>query len=196
MKELPNPDPWLERHVETLRAAGRRVVEVGCGPGTDAAFLSGCGFEVVAFDRAKPGRAARGAGPQWMVADATVLPFRERSFDVAVASLSLHYLPWAETLRVFQEVAGLLGVGGVLLFRVNASDDVNHGAGQGEEVEPGYFRVAGEAGYWSEVKRFFREEDARAVVPDGFAIELLEHRTITRFREPKQVWVCLARKSQ
>lgn len=179
--------------MEALRRAGRRVLEVGCGPGTDAAYLAGCGFEVVAFDRANPGRSARAAGPSWVVADATALPFGARTFDVVVASLSLHYLPWDETVRVFGEVGELLMAGGVLLFRVNASDDVHHGAGQGEEVEPEYFRVAGEAGFWSETKRFFTEETVRAVVPAGFVVEVLEHRTITRYREPKQVWECRAR---
>ena len=194
MRPLPNADPWLERHIDALRLAGRRVLEVGCGPGTDAAFLAANGFEVVAFDRANPGRAALGTGPAWVLADATALPFRARSFDAAVASLSLHYLPWAETARVFREVGDLLEQGGALLFRVNASDDVNHGAGQGEEVEPGFFRVPGEAGFWSETKRFFSEQAVRAVLPAGFEIEVLEHRTITRFREPKQVWECRARR--
>jgi len=194
MTELPNPDPWLERHVEAMRAAGRRVLEVGCGPGTDAAYLAGLGFEVVAFDRANPGRAARTAGPRWVVADATSLPFRAGTFDVVVASLSLHYLPWVETVRVFREVGEMVGRRGVLLFRVNASDDVNHGAGQGEEVEPGFFRVAGDAGFWSETKRFFTAEDVRAVVPKEFEVEVLEHRTILRFREPKQVWESRARR--
>lgn len=189
MRLLPNPDPWLERHIEALRQSGQRAVEIGCGPGTDAALLAAHGFRVVAFDRANPGRANRGAAAEWVVADAAALPFRAHSFDVAVASLSLHYLPWAETLRVVRQVGELLVPGGAFLFRVNADDDVHHGAGQGEELEPGYFRVTGDAGFWSESKRFFREQDVRDVLPPGFAIESLEHRTILRFRQPKQVGV-------
>ncbi|HMO96442.1 MAG TPA: methyltransferase domain-containing protein [Tepidiformaceae bacterium] len=190
----PNTDPWLERHLPAMRAAGKRVLEVGCGPGTDAAHLAREGFTVTAFDRANPGRQARGAAVGWLVADARTLPFRTGSFDVVVASLSLHYLPWAETLRVFREVGELLVPGGIFLFRVNASDDVNHGAGSGAEIEPGFFRMPEGTGGWSETKRFFTEEDVRTVIPGGFAVRLLEHRTTLRYRDPKQVWEVLAAK--
>lgn len=192
MQPLPNPDPWLERHVPALRRAGRRVIEVGCGPGTDAAVLAGEGFDVTAFDRAGPGRGTSGANVRWLVADARAIPFRPALFDVAIASLSLHYLPWNDTLRVFSEVGDLLVPGGAFLFRVNASDDVHHGAGQGEKIEPGYFRVSGAAGYWSESKRFFTESEVRDVLPARMRIEHLEDRTILRYRDPKQVWEALA----
>lgn len=195
MQPLPNPDPWLERHLPVLRSAGRRLIEIGCGPGTDAAILAAEGFAVTAFDRAGPGRKARDADVRWVLADATALPFRPASFEVAVASLSLHYLPWDETLRVFGEIAGLLVQGGAFLFRVNASDDVHHGAWQGEELEPGFFRVPQETGGWSDTKRFFTGADVRAVLPPGMRIEHLEHRTILRYRDPKQVWECLAVKA-
>jgi hypothetical protein len=111
-----------------------------------------------------------------------------------LGSLSLHYLPWSETIAAFAAAAGCLREGGVFLFRVNASDDYNHGAGQGEEVEPGLFRQpAGNEG-WSDTKRFFTEGAVRAALPPDVTVEHLAHRTIHRYARPKQVWECLARR--
>jgi hypothetical protein len=45
---------------------------------------------------------------------------------------------------------------------VNASDDVNHRAGEGEEIEPGFFRTPDP--HFSETKRFFDEPMVRAAV--------------------------------
>jgi hypothetical protein len=85
--------------------------------------------------------------------------------------------------------------GSPFLFRVNATDDVNHGAGQGVEIEPNYYtadpRLLPDA--WANAKRFFDEESIREVVSDSFAIEHLEHRTIYRYDLPKRAWECLAR---
>lgn len=60
---------------------------------------------------------------------------------MVVASLSLHYLPWDETCAAFRAATDLLRDGGVMLFRVNATDDVEHGAGLGVELERGFFRM-------------------------------------------------------
>src|SRR3972149_1575103 len=56
-------------------------------------------------------------------------------------TLSLHSLPWSETLAAFRDTGALVRPGGCFLFRVNASDDIHHGAGQGVELDPGFFRV-------------------------------------------------------
>jgi SAM-dependent methyltransferase len=191
--ELPATEDWLAPFIPRLREAGPRVLDLGCGPGLDAAYLAARGFRVVGLDRAKPGAAVE-AGPsvRFLRGDLRHLPVRPGSFDVVLASLSLHYLPWAETVAAFREAVGTLRESGAFLFRVNASDDYHHGAGEGEEVEPGFFRVPGRAG-WSETKRFFTESDIRAVLPAGMGVEHLAHRTIHRYAQPKQVWECLAR---
>src|SRR6187399_885418 len=78
----------------------------------------------------------------------TPLPFRKASFGLVVASLCLHYFDRATTTRAIAEVHRCLVPGGLLLCRVNSVQDVLHGAGMGEEVEPGYYRQAARyAGY-------------------------------------------------
>ncbi len=187
----PLPDPWLEPFLPRLGRAGGRVLDAGCGSGADAAMLAAAGFHVVACDRLQPPGARWLPPVSFLLADLQRLPLRAATFNAVIASLSLHYLPWRETLATFRSLGALVQEGGCFLFRVNASDDVHHGAGQGEELEPGFFRVPAALVSHSATKRFFTGEDVRAVVPPGFAIEHLAHRTILRYQHPKQVWECL-----
>lgn len=191
----PDTEEWLAPFVERLRVAGPRVLDVGCGPGLDASYLAERGFEVVGFDRRTPGGAASShPGISFVLADVRHPPVRPSSCDVVLASLSLHYLPWSETVAAVAAATACLRDGGAFLFRVNASDDYNHGAGQGEEIEPGLFRQPAGSRGWSETKRFFTEEAVRAALPAELTVEHLAHRTIHRYVQPKQVWECLARK--
>ena len=190
----PATEDWLAPFVDRLHEAGRRVLEAGCGPGLDATYLAERGFEVVAFDRTPGWAARRHPSISFIMADVRCPPVRPATRDVVLASLSLHYLPWSETLAAFAAAAACLEPGGVFLFRVNASDDYNHGAGEGEEIEPGLFRQPeGRAG-WSDTKRFFTEDAVHAALPSALTVEHLAHRTIYRYVQPKAVWECLARK--
>jgi SAM-dependent methyltransferase len=192
---LPQDSDWLLPFLPALqktRGGASRILEIGCGPGLDAATLLGHGFEVTAFDRAPLMRArAKAPGAQLLCADLLHIPFRDGAFDAAVSSLALHYLPWPETRAAFAEVRRLLPAGAAFLFRVNATDDHNHGAGEGEQLEPNFYRTP--TAFHSETKRFFDEPMVRAAVVGYFEIEHLAHRTIHRYEQPKRVWECFAR---
>ena len=79
------------------------------------------------------------------------LPFGDRSFAIVIADLSLHYFDHQTTASILEEIVRVLTVDGLLLARVNSSEDVNHGAGDGTEVEPGFYESNGH------YKRFFDE---------------------------------------
>jgi SAM-dependent methyltransferase len=91
--------------------AGKRVLDVGCGSGPLSDWLASHGAEVVGFDTsASMVRLADEKGIErasFRVADLTQpLDFlSDRSFDVAVASLVMHYLrDWVEPLRELRRV--------------------------------------------------------------------------------------------
>ncbi len=186
---------WLERHLSALGPPGSRLLELGCGPGADAARLDADGFRVVAADLSPRslGRAAErlGTGALLRVDHGCPLPFRDGAFDVVVASLTLHYFTRAVTRVAFEEVRRVLRPGGVLLFRVNATDDIEHGALDGVEVERNVRTDPHE--HYSSLKRFFDEPDLLEVLDGLFVPDTLEHLAIERNGATKRVWECRAR---
>jgi SAM-dependent methyltransferase len=100
---------------------GNRVLDLGCATGgfTDAiveatgASLVGCDMSRAMLDFARSHR--RGSPARWVRADVARLPFSNRSFDRAIASLVLHQVPDRE--RALREIARLLEPEGVLLVR-------------------------------------------------------------------------------
>ncbi|MGE0598132.1 MAG: methyltransferase domain-containing protein [Dehalococcoidia bacterium] len=190
---LPEDSDWLLPFLGDLRRLGRRVLEIGCGPGLDSATLTANGFEVVAFDR-RPLAQAKNVAPEALFLRADLsrpFPFRDGMFDSAVASLSLHYDTWTTTRAAFREIRRVVKPGSAFLFRVNAFDDVFHGAGEGQELERGFFLTPNAT--YSETKRFFDEEMVAAAVEGLFTVASLRHMTIHRYENPKRVFECLAR---
>lgn len=188
---------WLDRHLASLASPGGRVLELGCGRGHDAIRLAAEGFEVVATDSGTRAltlaSAAVGTRALLQVDHSRPLPFRDASFDALVASLTLHYFSRTTTDTTFREVRRVLRPGGAFLFRVNATDDIEHGANDGVEVERNV-RTDPQEGY-SPIKRFFDEPDLRELLDGRFTTETLEHMEIERSGRVKRVWECRARAS-
>jgi len=182
---------WLSGFIGALTGAGGRVLEVGCGRHfADAAVLAENGLNVFACDLNLP-QAPRDPSISAFVADISrPLPVRTSNIDAVLASLSLHYFPWSTTMAVFDEIHRVLRPGGVVVFRVNATDDFEHGAGVGEEVEPGYFVTEVDGG--AQRKHFFDEAALRKLLARRFTIQHLRHTTTYRFGTTKRVWECVA----
>ncbi len=183
--------------------AGRRVLEVGCGSGRTTAWLAGAGAEVVGFD-ASPEmlRQARERVPSAAleVADlAEPLPFDDGSFDLAVASLVMHYVrDWVAPLR---ELRRVLTPGGAFVLST-------HHPGMDFELSTSgdYFATELVVDRWSvagrEVDvRFWRRplgEMFRAIADGGFVIDALsEPQPLPETRERfPEAWERLTRRPQ
>jgi SAM-dependent methyltransferase len=108
------------------RAAGRRVLDLGCGSGSGAALLAASGARVLGIDRVAPDPESRRAGASFCLADLSALPLRARGCDLVVSFQVIeHLLDPGPYLRAIGE---LLAPGGVALISTpnrQLSDGVN-----------------------------------------------------------------------
>jgi SAM-dependent methyltransferase len=181
-------DNWLERWLPLAiaRAGDVPVLEVACGHGDDTAVLAAAGLRVVAFDRSAVAVGiAKARVPSATIACRDLRdPFPEQARDVGVvvASLCLHYFGWAQTLEIAQRLRAVLRPGGVLLCRLNSTEDTHFGADGHPEIEPNYFLVDGTP------KRFFDEASVRALFAVGWKLLSLEHVTTRKYVRSKALW--------
>ena len=182
------PDPWLQRWLPLVqqRAGDGLVGEIGCGPGDDTATLAGAGLRVHAFDLSPDAvEATRRRVPAAMVECSDLrqpLPVAFQALPVIVASLSLHYFAWDETQAIVQRIHGALRPGGLLLCRLNSTQDHHHGATGHEPIEPGLFRVDGQS------KRFFDAPAIDALFGAGWRRLSLAHFVTSKYLKPKALW--------
>jgi SAM-dependent methyltransferase len=188
-------DPWLE---PWLRLVGERVgtqpiLELGCGSGIDTSTLEAAGHRVVAVDLSPDsvGKARmRVPSGEFYCQDLRApFPPSASGVNVVVASLSLHYFPWDETFALVRKIFDVLAPAGLLLCRLNSTNDHHYGAIGHPEIEPNYYLVDGQP------KRFFGKSDIQALFAAGWRLLHLEERVIHRYANPKSVWEVVLEKA-
>jgi len=96
---------------------GKKILDVGCGPGLYASLLIKKGAVVKGMDISKEliGIAKKEApAAEFIIGDAERLPYKNSEFDIVIAPLVLHYLnSWDEALK---EIHAVLKKGGVFIF--------------------------------------------------------------------------------
>jgi SAM-dependent methyltransferase len=114
---------YLPHVVDFTAFRGRRLLEVGCGVGTDLVRFAQGGASVVGFDLSETAvRLARQNlelhGPRGtvLVADGGAMPIPSASFDVVYAHGVLQYAP--EPRRIVEEALRVLKPGGTAIFMV------------------------------------------------------------------------------
>ena len=162
------------------------VLELGCGGGRDTATLIAAGHRVVAIDLSPVAAArARERVPSAEIHCQDIrapFPLETGGTGVVVASLSLHYFAWPETTALVDRVREVLRPDGVLLCRLNSTNDHHFGASGHPEIEKDFYLVDGAP------KRFF---DRRAVVSlfkRGWRAVSIAEKVIDRYDHPKAVW--------
>ena len=179
-------DPWLARWLKLIgeRAGGSPVLELGCGGGRDTEVLAAAGHRVIAVDLSPESVAkARTRVPQAEFHCQDIrAPFPVDAAGVVVASLSLHYFPWPETEALVGRIRSVLSPAGVLLCRLNSTNDHHFGASGHPQVDENFYLVDGEP------KHFFDRAAVDRLFSSGWRMFGAEERTIDRYERPKSAW--------
>ena len=171
----------LLEHLDPIRVAPRRVVDLGCGTGAAFAGLRARFPEshIVGVDLAPSMlRAAARRSPAWrrwfgaatpslVCADAERLPLAPASAELAFSNLALQ---WCDAASVFAEAARVLPAGGLFLFSTFGPDTL-------KELRSA-FAAAGDQG--AHVNAFVDMHDlGDALVHAGFADPVMEMEMLT-----------------
>jgi SAM-dependent methyltransferase len=167
-------------------------LDLGCGSGLDAYYLSGSGLGVFAVDFSWAAlRMVCQKVNQATIAQVDLrqgLPFPTGRFGGVVANLSLHYFRWSETERVVAEVRRCLRPGGYLFARVNSANDRHYGAVGYQSIEANLYLVKGM------LKRFFDRPDIERLFGSGWITHGLAEKVIHCYQLPKVVWELVVQK--
>lgn len=174
---------WFLGEVLARVGEGSRILELGCGPGTDAAALS-YGRRYIGIDLSPVQLAIarhRASGTAFVVGDFTRMAFRPASLDGVAAFFAFNHVPKGEVEPTFARIYTWLRPGGRLmtsLLTIEAEDRVEE---------------------WLGVPMFFAGVDPdaydRALRVVGFELELSEVReeVDTLYGPTQHRWV-IARK--
>ena len=106
--------PFAERKLAPLLAHNdiprvRRVLDVGCGPGTNTAHFAHADYLGIDFNPAYIESARQRHGREFIVADVTAYEVApEQRFDMILANSLFHHIDTANTERILAHLATLL----------------------------------------------------------------------------------------
>jgi ubiquinone/menaquinone biosynthesis C-methylase UbiE len=123
--------PWMPRLMEFEKFRGARLLEVGCGMGTDllqfargGARCTGIDLTPRSIEITRHRFSLYGADGNFMISDGEHLPFRSESFDVVYSNGVLHHTP--DTARAIREVHRVLTPGGVAKIMLYHRNSLNY----------------------------------------------------------------------
>ena len=179
-------DHWLARWLKLIdeRTADLPLLELGSGGGRDSEVLAAAGHRVIGIDRSDIAIAtALQRVPSGIFHRQDIRePWPVERAGVVLASLSLRYFPWTETATLADRIRQVLVPGGVLLCRLNSTNDHHHGASGHPRIDDDYYLVDGEP------KRFFDRAATTRLFARGWRVLSLEEAVIDRYDQPKWVW--------
>jgi len=123
--------PWMPRLMEFEKFRGAKLLEVGCGMGTDLLQFARGGARCTGIDLtprsikiSKHRFRLYGADGNFMISDGERLPFRSDSFDVVYSNGVLHHTP--DTAASVREVHRVLRPGGVAKIMLYHRNSLNY----------------------------------------------------------------------
>src|ERR1044072_226507 len=123
--------PWMPRLMEFEKFRGARLLEIGCGMGSDllqfargGARCTGIDLTPRSIEITQQRFRVYGADGNFMISDGEHLPFRTESFDVVYSNGVLHHTP--DTAGAIREVHRVLRPGGVAKVMLYHRNSMNY----------------------------------------------------------------------
>lgn len=117
---LSTPSPELVAAIDDRWLTGTTALDLGCGAGSEVAYLAGRGFTALGVDLSAAAVVlARRQHPHctYVQADVLCLPLATASFDIVLDRGCFHYLSPADRAGYVAETGRVLRAGGRLLLR-------------------------------------------------------------------------------
>lgn len=157
------------------------ILDLGCGEGELGELLLNSDHKVTGLDISSEAvKKATTSVPsgKWLVHDLHEgLPFEDKSFQVVVASLSLHYFTDDILKNITDEIGRVLSNNGLLIFRMNSSSDP-------------------EASSNGEIPRFYFSQDEMCEWLSEWKLGYMNERSLMYCGKPKVLWEGFAMRGQ
>ena len=146
---IEKPNIFAEEAVEYFPKEGY-ILCLGDGQGQDSRFFSSKGFKVLSTDISDEAlkinfQKISEQGLKNISTEkldlTTDFTYKEATFDVVYAHLSLHYFTEEMTKKIFSEIKRVLKRGGILAVFVNSINDPEFNTGK--RIEQEYFEIEG-----------------------------------------------------
>ena len=178
-------EPLFPRH--------SRLLEIGCGVGSESKFFADNGHTVLATDISEvvldqDRKYYKDVPITFETLDVSqTLPFNDDAFQVVFSHLALHYYSDEVTRAVFAELKRVLRIGGILAFACKSTNDSKYG--NGEELEQDMFLADGK-----HVRHFFSIEYVQSLLGNDYEILHLDEVMERYGRDSSALIRCIARK--
>ncbi len=180
-------DDWLDLFSEEINGCNTHIIDLGCGGGNNTLYLIRKGKKVILCDFTDRAiKQVKMNFPEITRAEQfdmlNGMPFSDGFTDIVVADLCLHYFTTEATLSILNEIKRILRPCGLLFARVNSVNDVNHGAGEGVQLERHLYLTKD-----NRYKRFFDEQDI-AFFFHGWSKVYVDEERMMRYKDEKVLW--------
>jgi ubiquinone/menaquinone biosynthesis C-methylase UbiE len=156
----------LHEHFASLVGSGAQVLDLGCGPGHDAAELRMRGLSVTGFDAAgellRESRKYPGLAGRLLQGDARTLPLATSSFDGIWSCASLLHVSKRDVGHALAEAFRILKPGGVLFTSMSEGEQRGAVSVHSDGLEPRVY--------------YYHRQETWAALVAGAGFEIVDHR--------------------
>lgn len=181
--KFPVYDGWLDKYIDLLEKA-ENIIDLGCGNGVDTIFLANRNISCISCDFSETAllllKQKYAKATTEYVDISKKLPFKDCYSNLVIADLSLHYFDFKTTEKIITEIKRILTPEGVLLCRVNSTDEYKNSPDD-VKIEDNYYLINGC------YKRFFAKKDIERFFCE-WNIKYIQHNITDKYRSKKCLW--------